>query len=130
MHLLSDYSKRETKIAMGVSICLAQGVVLLGMFLLEQVWPCWRKLITMGMGFETLLLAPLTEVFTAFPLPFSSEKKESLGSPVMLSLHSPTHPHTQTYPYYPLLPGTLLKSLQDKAHPLLLRPDNKDQIGD
>jgi hypothetical protein len=68
MHLLSDYSKRETKIAMGVSICLAQGVVLLGMFLLEQVWPCWRKLITMGMGFETLLLATWKTVCYWLPL--------------------------------------------------------------
>jgi hypothetical protein len=23
---------------------------------LEWVWPCWRKCITVGMGFETLLL--------------------------------------------------------------------------
>ena len=35
-----------------------QGVVVLGgVALLEEVWLCWKKCVTVGVGFETLLLA-------------------------------------------------------------------------
>ena len=39
-------------------MCLAKGVALLaGVTLLEWVWPCWRKCVTVGVGFATLFLA-------------------------------------------------------------------------
>lgn len=39
-----------------VLICLAQRVAILrGMALLELVWPCWRKCVPVGLGFETFL---------------------------------------------------------------------------
>jgi hypothetical protein len=40
-----------------VCICLVQGVALLeDLALLEEVWPCWSRCITVGLGFNTLLL--------------------------------------------------------------------------
>ena len=42
----------------------AQGVALLeGVAQLEQVWPCWSRYVTVGMGFETLILAAWKSVF-------------------------------------------------------------------
>ena len=38
-------------------ICLAQGMALLGgVALLMKVWPCWRKCVTVGVGFEAPML--------------------------------------------------------------------------
>jgi hypothetical protein len=31
--------------------------------LLEEVWPCWRKCVTVGLGFDTLLLAAWETIF-------------------------------------------------------------------
>ena len=46
-----------------VSICLPQRVAL------WEVWLCWRKCVTVGMGFETLLLAAWKSLLmTAFRL--------------------------------------------------------------
>ena len=50
-------------------ICLAQEVALLeDMALLGEVWPCWRKYVTVGMGFETLFLDALRTVCSWLPL--------------------------------------------------------------
>ena len=39
-------------------LCLAQGAALLGgVAMLEEVCPCWKKHVTLGVGFESLLLA-------------------------------------------------------------------------
>ena len=43
---------------------MAQGGALLGgVASLEWVWPCWRKYVTVGVGFETFLLASWKSVF-------------------------------------------------------------------
>jgi hypothetical protein len=34
--------------------------------LLEEVWPCWRKCVTVGVGFKTLLLAPPSLLLATF----------------------------------------------------------------
>ena len=39
-----------------------------GVALLEWVWPCWRKHVIVGMGFETLLLAACEPVFSCLLL--------------------------------------------------------------
>jgi hypothetical protein len=39
-----------------VCICSAQGVALLGVALLEWVWPCWSRCVTVGVDFKTLIL--------------------------------------------------------------------------
>ena len=42
--------------AVMVCICLAQGGALLqGVALLEWVWPCWSRCVTVDMGFKTLI---------------------------------------------------------------------------
>ena len=42
----------------GLNMLGPQGVVVLGgVALLEEVWLCWKKCVTVGVGFETLLLA-------------------------------------------------------------------------
>ena len=45
-----------------VWICLAQGGALLeGVALLEWVWPYWSRCVTVGMGFRTLILVPVSQ---------------------------------------------------------------------
>ena len=44
-----------------VCICLAQGVTWAISYL--EVWPCWSRYVTVGMGFKTLLLAAWKSVF-------------------------------------------------------------------
>ena len=45
-----------------LQICLAQEEALLGgVALLEWVWLCWRKYVTVGVGFERALLAAFPE---------------------------------------------------------------------
>jgi hypothetical protein len=44
--------------------CLAQGVALFGdVALLEWVWPCWSRCVTVGVGFKTFILAAWKPVF-------------------------------------------------------------------
>jgi hypothetical protein len=51
-HQLNNDSLKQDRSSGGLK-CLAQGVpILAGMTLLEQVWPCWRKYVTLGVGFE------------------------------------------------------------------------------
>jgi len=46
------------------NLCIEQGVALLGgVTLLELVWPCWSRCVTVGMGFKTLTLAAWKPVF-------------------------------------------------------------------
>jgi hypothetical protein len=35
-----------------------------GMAWLEEVWPCWRKCVTVGLGFKTLILAAWKPIFS------------------------------------------------------------------
>jgi hypothetical protein len=44
------------------------GLVGVGVASLEWMWPCWRKYVTMGVSFETLLLAAWKTVFSWLPL--------------------------------------------------------------
>jgi hypothetical protein len=47
-----------------VCICSAQGVALLGgVALLEWMWPCWSRCVTVGVSFKTLILAAWKLVF-------------------------------------------------------------------
>jgi hypothetical protein len=47
-----------------VCICSAQGAAPLeGMTLLEQMWPCWSRCVTVGVGFKTLILTAWKSVF-------------------------------------------------------------------
>jgi hypothetical protein len=47
-----------------VYICLAQGMALLeGVALLEWVWPCWSRCVTVVVGYKTLILASWKPVF-------------------------------------------------------------------
>jgi hypothetical protein len=39
------------------------GLVRVGMALLEEVWPYWRRYVTVGAGFKTLILAVWKSVF-------------------------------------------------------------------
>jgi hypothetical protein len=43
----------------------------------EWVWPCWRKCVTVGVGFEALLLAACKTVFSFLP----SEQDVELSAP-------------------------------------------------
>ena len=43
----------------------------------NRVWPCWRKCVTVGVGFETLLLAAWKSVFSQF----SVEQDVQLSAP-------------------------------------------------
>ena len=70
-----------------VWICLVQRMAPLeGVALLEEVWPCWRKCVIVGVGFETFLLAAWrhlvsfwwtcwtlssSSIMPAWPLPYS-----------------------------------------------------------
>ena len=51
-------------LAVMACIWLAQGVALFGgETLLEYVWLCWSRCVTVNMGFKTLLLAAWKSVF-------------------------------------------------------------------
>jgi hypothetical protein len=41
----------------GSGIIRKCGPVGVGVALLEEVWPCWRKCVTVDVGFKTLILA-------------------------------------------------------------------------
>jgi len=48
-----------------VRVCSAQGEAALeGMTLLECMWPCWSECVTLGVGFETLILTTCKPVFS------------------------------------------------------------------
>jgi hypothetical protein len=52
-----------------VCICFTQGVALLGgEALVECVWPCWKRCVTVGMGIETHLLDTWEPFFSCLPL--------------------------------------------------------------
>jgi len=67
---LHSKNKSSTKLSPDsmVCTCLPQGVALFGgVALLEWMWPCWSKCVTVGVGFKTLLLAAWKSVFHQQP---------------------------------------------------------------
>jgi hypothetical protein len=60
--------------------------------LLEKMWPCWRKCVTTGAGFETILLTVHETVFSRL----LSEKETELSASPMSFL--PGHCHATTLP--------------------------------
>ena len=47
----------EKKVDVMVCTCSAQGVALL------EVWPCWGRCVTVGVGYKTIILAAWKPVF-------------------------------------------------------------------
>ena len=65
---------------------VSHGVTLLGgVTLLEQVWPCWKNCLSVGVGFETLLLAKWEPVW----LPLDEDVE--LSAPPAPCLHGHCH---------------------------------------
>jgi hypothetical protein len=62
--------------------------LLVGVALMEEVCPCWKKYVTMGVGFETLPTAAWKTVVFSY---LHSEKDVELSAPQAPCLHGQCH---------------------------------------